>query len=313
MGFSWGQTNWFRWLSFALALPVQVFCGARFYQGAWTQLKSGNSNMDTLVSLGSTAAFGFSVRELLAGQHQHLFFLESVAIITLISVGHWLEAIMSGKAASTLKALMHLAPDIRLAARPGGEEQVPVSQLTTGNRMVLRPGDRVPTDGEVIEGQSAVDESMLTGESMPVEKTIGARLYAGTLNQDGRLIASVTAIGQATALAKIIEMVARAQNSRAQIQRLGDRVSSVFVPVVILVALATLLWWGLAPDTARQMRHSLTPILGLPHVPMGGWATGIIRAHGSAHCSLPLRHGLGDSCGHYGWNQRCRAKGNSHP
>jgi P-type Cu+ transporter len=290
--FSWGQALGFRWFSFALALPVQVFCGARFYRGAWMQLKSGNSNMDTLVSLGSTAAFGFSVWELLAGQQHHLFFLESVAIITLISVGHWLESIMSAKAASTLQALMHLAPEMAWRLGPAGEEQVLVSQLTTGDRMVLRPGDRVPTDGEVIEGQSAVDESMLTGESMPVEKTIGARLYTGTLNQDGRLIASVTAIGQATALAKIIEMVARAQNSRAQIQRLGDRVSSVFVPVVILVALATLLWWGLAPDTARQMRHALIPMLGLAHVPAGNWAAGIICATAVLIVACPCAMGL---------------------
>ncbi len=260
--FPFGHTPWFHWLSFVLASIVQIVCGARFYSGAWQQAKVGASNMDTLVALGTTTAFGFSVWQLFTGAAGHLFFMEAAATITLISLGHWLEARISQKAASALHGLMELAPQTahRLDNRDN-EAIVSIAELRAGDRILLRPGDRVPTDAEVIAGASAVDEAMLTGESLPLEKRAGARLYAGTVNLNGQLEARVTATGEATALAHIISVVRRAQSSRANIQRLGDRVSNVFVPIVVAFALAAGSWWGLAPESARAAHTALAPFL----------------------------------------------------
>ena len=245
-GLGLGHASWFPWVSFLLVLPVQVLCGSRFFRGAWQQLKIGQSNMDTLVALGSGTAFLFSTYNLLFSTHVgHTYFMEAAAIITLISVGHWLEAIASGHAAQAVRKLLTLAPEKARRLRPDGtEEEVPVANLKTLDQLVLRPGDRIPVDGVVREGTSAVDESMLTGEAIPVEKAAGSMLYAGTINTNGRLVCEVTTTGESTALAQIIAVVERAQNSRANIQRLADRISSIFVPCVILCAVATLLLWG---------------------------------------------------------------------
>jgi Cu+-exporting ATPase len=288
--FHWGLTPWFQWCSFVLAGIVQVFAGGKFYRGAWNQLKVRSSNMDTLVALGSTTAFAYSAWALLSGAGGHLYFMEAAAIITLVSIGHWMESRVTARASSALRKLLNLAPptarrlvgsstasnksgtassfsplDLRtfkpVAAPPTSEEEIPVAQLNIGDVVVLRPGDRVPTDSEVVEGDSAVDEAMLTGESAPADKKIGSELYAGTVNLNGRLLMRVTATGEATALAHIIAAVQRAQTSRANIQRIGDRVSSVFVPVVVAVAIAAALWWGLAPDSARQVHDWLAPLL----------------------------------------------------
>src|SRR5262249_18660906 len=177
----------------------------------------------------------------------------------LISAGHWMESRVSLRASGALRQLLNLAPAMARKLSPAGtESEVPVEQLEEGERVALYPGDRVPTDGVVLEGQSVVDESMLTGESTPVDKPPGSELYAGTSNLNGRLVMRVTATGDGTALAHIIAAVQRAQTSRTNIQRLGDQVSSVFVPVVILIAVATALWWGLAPDHARQVASVLS-------------------------------------------------------
>ncbi|MCB1128761.1 MAG: cation transporter, partial [Verrucomicrobiae bacterium] len=163
-GFGLGMERGYRWLAFGLGLAVQVFCGGRFYRGAWQQLRVGKSNMDTLVSLGSTAAFGYSAWGLFAGFTGHLYFMEAVGIITLISIGHWMEGRVSARAADALRALMHLAPDTaRWLSAAGVETEVPVAKLGVGDRVLLKPGDRVPVDGEVEEGASAVNEAMLTG------------------------------------------------------------------------------------------------------------------------------------------------------
>ncbi len=292
--FGLGMEEWFQWLGFVLALPVQIFCGAKFYVGAWRQLKAGNSNMDTLVALGSTTAFGYSVWALFSGAPGHIYFMESAAIITLISVGHWIEARTSTRAEGALQALMHLAPaTARRRNADGTESEVPVRELRVGDAVVLKPGDQVPADGAVVEGSSAVDESMLTGESLPVEKRPGDLLSAGTLNVNGRLEMRVAATGETTALAHIIAAVARAQNSRAEIQRLGDRVSSVFVPVVVLIALGTGLWWGL--DMPQAMR--LTGWLGgylWPAMSMPGSAVaaGFIHAAAVLIIACPCAMGL---------------------
>ena len=291
--FQLGMERWFQWAAFALAVPVQIFCGARFYRGAWSQLQRGSSNMDTLVALGSTTAFGYSVWGLLAGWHTHLYFMESAAIITLISIGHWLEAMASAKAASSLHALLNLAPKTaRRLDEQGVETEVPVAALQIDDRVILKPGDRVPVDGEVIEGNSAVDESMLTGESLPIDKAAGAKLYGGTINQNGRLLLRVTATGEATALAQIIAVVQRAQSSRAGIQKLGDQVSSVFVPIVVVVALATGLWWGLAYDSALKFSHGIAPFLWPVHFPESALAAAFIHAAAVLIVACPCAMGL---------------------
>lgn len=289
----WGMDRAYQWIAFLVALPVQTLAGARFYRGAWNQLRVGGSNMDTLVALGSTTAFVYSLYGLLAGWHTHLFFMESAAIITLISLGHWLESMASARAASSLQALLNLAPPTaRLVDAQGREQEVPVGDLKVGDRVVLRPGDRIPIDGKVLEGQSAVDESMLTGESIPVDKTIGDRLYGGALNQNGRLLMEVAAIGKDTALAQIVAVVQRAQTSRANIQKLGDKVSSVFVPIVVTVALATALWWGLFPDAARQFHRQLAQFLWTVHLPATALAAAVMFAAGVLIVACPCAMGL---------------------
>ena len=265
-GFGLMMTGWFRWLSFALAAVVQIFCGAQFYRGAWRQIKVGQSNMDALVALGSTTAFGFSCWVLFNGSGGHIYFMEAAAIISLISFGHWIEARVSDQASGALKSLIQLAPqtarrisnsefqisnpasqpfDLRKLSFPKSEMEVevPVAELKINDRITLRPGDRVPVDGIVLEGESAVDEAMLTGESIPADKKSGGELFAGTLNLNGRLVMRVTATGEATALAHIIAAVQRAQTSRANIQRLGDRISNVFVPIIVAIALAAGIFW----------------------------------------------------------------------
>lgn len=290
---SFGEARWFLWVSFVLATLVQVLCGSRFYRGAWNQLKVGDSNMDTLVALGSTAAYGFSVWGLLSGTQQHLFFTESIAIISLISAGHWMESLVSARAGAALRKLLNLAPPIARRLDDKDQEQVvAVSELMTGERILLKPGDRVPVDARIIEGSSAVDESMLTGESLPVEKAPGCAIYAGTLNQNGRLVARVSGLGQTTALAQIIAAVERAQNSRAKIQKLADRVSSVFVPVVVVIAIATALFWGLSHEKAMAVHAWLAPWLWHMHLPEGALAAAFIHLAGVLIVACPCAMGL---------------------
>jgi Cu+-exporting ATPase len=290
--FNLAMTPWFQWLAFALAGVVQIFCGAQFYRGAWRQLKIGSSNMDTLVALGSTTAFGYSTWALFGGAGGHVYFMEAAAIISLISAGHWLEARVSDKASGALKSLLNLAPQTArkiisprssrreeahfllrngiqslLTSAATTEKEVPVAELKIGDRIALRPGDRVPVDGVVVEGESAVDEAMLTGESVPAGKKTGSELFAGTVNLNGRLVMRVTATGEATALAHIIAAVQRAQTSRAGIQRLGDRISNVFVPIVVTIALAAGLWWGFAFDSARHFHEMLAAFFWHAHLP----------------------------------------------
>ena len=291
--FGLGTVPWFRWLSLVLGTVVQVVAGGRFYRGAWGQLKARSANMDTLVALGSTTAYVYSLWALFSGQGAHLYFMEAVAIITLISTGHWLESLASVRASSALRQLLHLAPAVARRRLPDGTEtEVPVAELRAGDLVALRPGDRVPTDGEVLEGNSALDESMLTGESVPVDKAAGTEVYAGTLNLNGRLSVRVTATGEETALAHIIAAVQRAQNSRANIQRLGDRVSSVFVPLVVSVALAAGLWWAAAPQSANQVHAWLAQFLWAAHPPVGAVAAAVIIAASVLIIACPCAMGL---------------------
>jgi Cu+-exporting ATPase len=292
--FGFGANNSFHWIEFALALPVQALCGARFYSGAWRQLKTWSTNMDTLVALGSTTAFAYSVWALFTGAGNHLYFMEAAAIITLISLGHWAEARTSAKAEGSLQALLRLAPQTarRRRSSDGREEIVAVNELLVNDTIALKPGDQVPTDGELLSGESTVDESMLTGESIPAEKNPGATLYAGTANLNGHAIMRVTATGESTALAHIIAAVERAQNSRAEIQRLGDRVSSVFVPIVVLIALDTGLWWAFAPDQARAVTHVLEKFLWPAFIHDGVVAVAFIQAAAVLIVACPCAMGL---------------------
>jgi P-type Cu+ transporter len=289
--FAVAMERWFQWLAFGLATIVQSVCGARFYRGAWLQLKARSSNMDTLVALGSTTAYAYSIWALF--QHTHVYFMEAAAIITLISAGHWLEARMSAHAASSMKKLIGLAPSqARRRTAADGEELVPVSELRNGEIIVLRPGERVPTDGVVVDGESSVDESMLTGESVPADKSPGAAVYGGTLNVNRLLALRVSATGEATALAQIIAAVERAQNSRANIQRLGDRVSSIFVPIVVLVAMATALWWGFAFHAAAGTASVLSEYLWHTVVPTTALAAAFVNCAAVLIVACPCAMGL---------------------
>jgi Cu+-exporting ATPase len=289
--FQLGMMPWFQWFSFVLATIVQIFAGAQFYRGAWNQLKVRSSNMDTLVALGSTTAYAFSVWALFSGYKTHLYFMEAASIITLISVGHWIESRVTVRASDALKRLLNLAPQTARRLSASTEVEVPVADLKTGDLIVLRPGDAIPTDGKVVDGNSAVEEAMLTGESAPIDKTPGSDLFAGTVNINGRLVMRVTAMGDETALAHIIASVQRAQTSRADIQRLGDRVSGVFVPIVVTIALAAGLWWGLDPEGANHAHQWLAQFLWHVHPPEAA-AAGFIIAAAVLIIACPCAMGL---------------------
>ncbi len=291
--FGLGMERWFQWLAFALATPVQMICGAQFYRGAWRQLRQRSANMDTLVALGSTTAFVFSVWGLFAGYHGHLYFMEASSIITLVSVGHWLEARAGSRAEAALRSLLRLVPSTAIQLSDAGlETSVSVAELNLGDRIVLRPGDRVPVDGDVVSGDSSVDESMLTGESLPVEKRGGARVLGGTANLDGQLVVKVTAVGETTALAQIIAAVQRAQSSRAAIQRLADQVSAIFVPVVVLLALATAAWWGFAYEHAKSVHAAMAGWFWMSHVPETPLAAAVVHFAAVLIVACPCAMGL---------------------
>ncbi len=230
-----------------LATLVQFSAGLIFYRGAWTALRNRTANMDVLVALGITAAYGYSLLAAvgLFGGEGEVFFETSAMLITFIRFGKWLEARAKGKASAALKALLQLQPAQARLLVDGAEREVPSRQLRAGDLVVVRPGERIPVDGRVREGRSAVDESMVTGESLPVDKAPGDRVTGATINQSGRLVVEATAVGAATVLAQIVRMVQEAQGDKAPIQRLADAVSAVFVPIVCVIALLTFGVWTL--------------------------------------------------------------------
>ncbi|OGT00306.1 MAG: copper-translocating P-type ATPase [Gallionellales bacterium RIFCSPLOWO2_02_FULL_59_110] len=233
------------WLQFALATPVQFWSGWRFYTGAWSSLKSGGSNMDVLVALGTSAAYLLSCAVLLFDLNQPLYFEASATLITLILLGKLLEARAKGKASGALEALINLQPKLAHVERDGVMQELPVEQMQAGDVFLVRPGESAPVDGEVLEGSSSMDEAMLTGESLPQNKQPGDKVYAATLNQNGLLKCRALAVGAHTQLAAIIRLVEQAQGSKAAIQKLADQISAVFVPVVLAIALLTLTGWWL--------------------------------------------------------------------
>ena len=231
-----------RWLQWLLATPVQFWIGARFYRGAWHSLRSGGANMDVLVALGTSMAYGLSaVVTLLGLHHQHVYFEASAAIITLVVLGKWLEARAKGKTAGAIASLLALQPKTARIEVDGELRDVPIGQLKVGDRVIVRDGEAIPVDGEVIAGHASIDESMLTGESLPVEKTAGAKVYAATRNLRGSLTCKALRVGGQTQLAEIVRLVEAAQGSKAPIQRLADKISGVFVPVVLAISVLTFL------------------------------------------------------------------------
>ena len=233
------------WLQFALATPVQFWSGRRFYTGAWSSLKSGGSNMDVLVALGTSAAYLLSCAVLFFNLDQPLYFEASATLITLILLGKLLEAHAKGKASGALEALINLQPKLAHVERNGIMQELAVEQMQAGDVFLVRPGESAPVDGEVLEGSSSMDEAMLTGESLPQNKQPGDKVYAATLNQNGLLKCRALAVGSHTQLAAIIRLVEQAQGSKAAIQKLADQISAVFVPVVLVIALLTLTGWWL--------------------------------------------------------------------
>lgn len=278
------------WLQCLLATPVQFWLGARFYRAGWHALKAGSGNMDLLVALGTSAAYGLSVWQWLAhGSHAHLYFESSAIVIALVLLGKSLEARAKLQTAAAIRALESLKPAHAMVRRPEGDVLLPIAQLAVGDLVVVRPGERVAVDGRIVEGSSQLDESLLTGESMPVAREVGDRVPGGAVNADGTLLVQTTAIGDNTLLAQIIRMVEHAQAEKAPIQKMVDRVSAVFVPVVLGLALLTFMGWGLANGDWTQALLNAVAVLVIACPCALGLATptAIMVGTGSA-----ARHGI---------------------
>jgi Cu+-exporting ATPase len=246
----WAHAPWLNWVMLALATPVQLYVGSDYYVGAWKALRNRTANMDVLVALGSSVAYVYSVVVTIAltlgstGAGAHVYFETAALIITLIKLGKLLEVRAKGETGRAIRELMALTPATARVLRGGVETDVPVERVVVGDEVVVRPGERVPVDGVVVEGRSTIDESMLTGESMPIEKAPGDEVVGATMNRTGAFRFRATKVGADTALAQVVRLVQEAQGSKAPIQRLADRVSAVFVPAVVLIALATMaVWW----------------------------------------------------------------------
>ncbi|MBB4286400.1 heavy metal translocating P-type ATPase [Roseospira goensis] len=240
------------WVALALATPVQVVAGSRFYVGAWKSLKAGAGNMDVLVALGTSAAYLFSLWRVLTGQaDQGLYFEAAAVVITLVLVGKWLEARAKGSAAAAIRALMTLRPAVaRVERADGSTAEVPLRSVAVGTVVLVRPGERVPVDGTIVDGDSQLDESLITGESLPVARGPGDAVIGGAINGEGLLRVRATSAGGEGLLTRVIRLVEEAQASKAPVQRLVDRVAAVFVPVIVAIALVTFgVWWGLLGDS----------------------------------------------------------------
>ncbi|QAY82713.1 heavy metal translocating P-type ATPase [Pseudomonas arsenicoxydans] len=235
------------WVQFALATPVQFIFGARFYIAAWKAVRAGAGNMDLLVALGTSAGYGLSLYEwaTAAGRMPHLYFEASAVVIALVLLGKYLESRAKRQTASAIRALEALRPERAIQVIDGREQDVAISALRLNDLVLVKPGERFPVDGEVVEGQSHADEALISGESLPVPKQPGDKVTGGAINGEGRLLVRTQALGAETVLARIIRLVEDAQAAKAPIQKLVDKVSQVFVPTVLLIALATLIGWWL--------------------------------------------------------------------
>lgn len=235
------------WIQLILATPVQFIIGKQFYVGAYKSLRNGSANMDVLVVMGTSAAYFYSVYQAIitAGTNHgpHLYFETSAVLITLIILGKLFEAKAKGRSSEAIKKLMGLQAKTAIVLRDGMEKEIPLEEVVIGDTILVKPGEKIPVDGEVLEGTSAVDESMLTGESLPVDKNTGDVLYGSTINKNGFIKMQATKVGRDTALAQIIKVVEDAQGSKAPIQRMADQISGIFVPIVIGIAILTFLAW----------------------------------------------------------------------
>jgi len=251
-----------RWLQFLLATPVQFWIGWRFYVGGFNALKGGSGNMDVLVALGTSVAWAYSAVVTLLGAHGHVYFEASATVITLVLLGKILEARAKAKTSAALEALIKLQPQVAHAEVDGQLVEVAVSRMIPGDLFVVKPGEPVPVDGEILSGVSAIDESMLTGESLPVAKNGGDKVFAATLNGDGLIRCKAVGVGSQTLLAGIIRMVESAQGSKAPVQRLTDRIAAIFVPVVVAVALATFFcWWLIDGDFTNALVNAVAVLV----------------------------------------------------
>lgn len=266
-------SNWF--VLFMISTPVQFWAGMRFHRAAWSALKHRTTNMNTLISIGTFAAYIYSTIATFSpslfergGLSPDVYYDTSATIITLILLGRLLEAKARGRTSEAIKRLMRLQPKTARVLRNDQEKEILIDEVTVGDIVIVKPGERIPVDGEIIEGYSTVDESMLTGESLPIEKSIGDRVYGGTINKAGSFRLKATKIGKETALGQIIRLVEEAQGSKAPIQRLADKVASVFVPSVILIALVTFTaWFFFAPGrsfTVALMNFIAVLIIACP-------------------------------------------------
>ena len=263
------------WLQLALATPVQFWLGARFYRAGWKAVRAKTGNMDLLVAIGTSAAYGLSVYQLLVRGAEagmaHLYFEASAVVITLVLLGKWMEARAKRQTTEAIQALNALRPETARRRRDGRDEEVPIAQIVVGDLVVVRPGERMAVDGEITEGATQVDESLITGESLPVDKHAGDHVTGGAINAEGLIVVRTSAVGAESTLARIVRMVESAQAKKAPIQRLVDQVSAVFVPVVIGIAFVTLLGWGIAT---------------------GNWETAILNAVAVLVIACPCALGL---------------------
>ena len=246
------------WIQLVVAAPVQFWLGARFYRAGWRALRAKTANMDVLVAIGTTAAFALSLAQL---DSHDLYFESSSVIITLVLLGKWMETKAKKETTAAIRALNALRPDRATVRRMDREESVAIDALVAGDIMVIRPGERVPTDGSIIEGSTQVDESLITGESLPVAKSEGDSVTGGAINGEGLILVKVTAIGAETTLSRIVRMVEDAQSVKAPIQKMVDKVSAVFVPVVIVIAALTFLGWWLGTGDFYQAALNAVAVL----------------------------------------------------
>lgn len=262
----WAHAGWVNWLFWALATPVQFYVGWDYYSAAYNSLKSRFANMDVLVSLGSLSAYIFSCVVMVAltyGSNRfgdHVYFETSATIITLILFGRIIEHRAKGKTGAAIKKLLGMQAKTARVLRNLESVDVPVSQVVVGDQIIVRPGERIPVDGKVLRGQSAVDESMLTGESLPVQKTAGMDVFGATINTEGTLTLEAERLGRESALSQIIEQVKKAQASKAPIQQLADRITNIFVPIVIVVAISTFAFWMIA---SGDFTHALLRMISV--------------------------------------------------
>ena len=252
------------WIQFFLATPVQFWLGARFYRAGWSALKAKTGNMDLLVALGTSAGYGLSVYELIrhTGHAAHYYFEASAVVITLVLLGKWLEGRAKRQTTAAIQALQALRPATARIRCHQQEKEIPIEQVRVNDLIIVKPGERIPVDGVVVEGSSHADESLVTGESLPVTKQVHDKVTGGSINAEGLLVIKTLAVGTETTLARIIRLVEDAQIAKAPIQRLVDKVSAVFVPVVLIIALSTFIgWWWFGGDVQQAIINAVAVLV----------------------------------------------------